>query len=142
EASDLRNLTKETSYLQAATLFNLCKDLDKKDIMPAIVFNFSRKEIERMLKKLVEELEKRQETKYMGSEDARYETKRINERRKAQYEEKKKQYQQAQKMKASSKQEAKAARNDEDNEGRGAAKAEAVDITQDMMMAEPKEPKD
>ncbi|CAJ1371957.1 unnamed protein product, partial [Effrenium voratum] len=55
---------------------------------------------------------------------------------------KKKQYQQAQKMKASSKQEAKAARNDEDNEGRGAAKAEAVDITQDMMMAEPKEPKD
>ncbi|CAJ1386510.1 unnamed protein product, partial [Effrenium voratum] len=62
EASDLRNLTKETSYLQAATLFNLCKDLDKKDIMPAIVFNFSRKEIERMLKKLVEELEKRQET--------------------------------------------------------------------------------
>lgn len=30
------------SSVEAATLFNLCKDLDKKDIMPAIVFNFSR----------------------------------------------------------------------------------------------------
>ena len=88
--------------------------------MPAIIFNFSRKEIERMLKKLVEELEKRQYDKcahryiiyiyiciiiyiyhimiyyecymeqlkaavcsserYFGDEDAKYRTKRLNEK--------------------------------------------------------------
>ncbi|OLP85030.1 putative ATP-dependent RNA helicase DDX60 [Symbiodinium microadriaticum] len=71
---DLTKLVKETSYLQAATLFKLCKDLDQKDIMPAIIFNFSRKEIERMLKKLVEELE------YWGDEEAKIRTRKINDK--------------------------------------------------------------
>eukprot|EP00434_Breviolum_minutum_P001099 symbB.v1.2.000962.t1/scaffold39.1/size394969/6 len=142
EATDLRILEKQTSYLQASTLFKLCKDLDSRDIMPAIFFNFSRKEIERMLRKLVEELEKRQYNKYFGDEDAKYRTKRLNERRRAEYEQKKKHWDEAQKMKASAKQEASAARKSGENEGRGGSKAEAVDTSADLMLAEPVEPKD
>ena len=73
-------LTELCKLCKASTLFKLCKDLDQKDIMPAIIFNFSRtecirgqigvhfiwkarKEIERMLKKLVEELERLQYNK-------------------------------------------------------------------------------
>lgn len=139
---DLRTLEKGTSYLQAATLFKLCKDLDSRDIMPAIFFNFSRKEIERMLKKLVDELEKRQYDKYFGDEDAKYRTKKLNERRRAEYEQKKKAFEEAQKMKASAKQESKAARASGENEGRGGNKSEAADTSADLMMVEPVEPMD
>lgn len=142
KATDLRTLEKETSYLQASTLFKLCKDLDSRDIMPAIFFNFSRKEIERMLRKLVDELETRQYNKYFGDEDAKYRTKRLNERRRTEYEQKKKHWDEAQKMKASAKQEASAARKSGENEGRGGAKAEAVDTSADLMLAEPVEPMD
>eukprot|EP00435_Cladocopium_sp_Y103_P062278 s262_g23.t2 len=140
--TDLRTLEKETSYLQAATLFKLCKDLDSRDIMPAIFFNFSRKEIERMLKKLVDELEKRQYDKYFGDEDAKYRTKKLNERRRAEYEQKRKAFEEAQKMKASAKQESKAARASGENEGRGGNKSEAADTSADLMMVEPVEPMD
>jgi len=45
-------------------------------------------------------------------------------------------------MKASAKQEASAARKSGENEGRGGSKAEAVDTSADLMLAEPVEPKD
>lgn len=142
EETDLRTLEKSTSYLQAATLFKLCKDLHNRDILPAIFFNFSRKEIERMLKKLIDELEKRQYDKYFGDEDAKYRTKKINERRKAEYDKKKDEYDKAQKMLASSKQEATAARKNNENEGRAGRNTEAVDTTAELMMVEPQEPTD
>mmetsp|Transcript_45205 Transcript_45205/g.105396 ORF Transcript_45205/g.105396 Transcript_45205/m.105396 type:complete len:1912 (+) Transcript_45205:101-5836(+) len=139
---DLTKLVKETSYLQASTLFKLCKDLDEKDIMPAIIFNFSRKEIERMLKKLVEELTRLQYDKYWGDQEAKIRTRKINDKRKAEYEEKKKAYDQAQKARASSKQEGNAARKSGEIEGRGGNKeATHVDMG-DVLMQEPQEPKD
>eukprot|EP00913_Durusdinium_trenchii_P008328 g7822.t1 len=121
-----------------------------------------RKEIERMLKKLIDELEKRQYDKYFGDEDAKYRTKKINERisdqphhlltrqvgwtwehepqtyctmkpkkTKAEYDKKKDEYDKAQKMLASSKQEATAARKNNENEGRAGRNTEAVDTTAD-----------
>jgi len=139
---DLTKLVKETSYLQAATLFKLCKDLDEKDIMPAIIFNFSRKELERMLNKLVHELERLQYNKYWGDEEAKIRTRKINDKRKADYDQKKAAFDEAQKMRASAKQEGTAARKSGEIEGRGGRKAEAVDISEDLMLQEPKEPKD
>lgn len=139
-ATDMTKIAKGASYLQPATLFKLCKDLDKRDIMPAIFFNFSRKEIEKMLLKLIKELEDQQHRKYMGTEEAQYKTKKINERRQADYEQKMKAYEQALKMKASSKQESNASRKSGEDEGRGANKGEAVDVSQDTQMPEPVKP--
>jgi len=137
EVTDITKLGKGSSYLQAATLMKICKDLDKKDIMPAIFFNFSRKEIEKMLQKLIQELKDQQHNKYYGTEEASYKSKKLMERRTAEYNQKKKAYDEAMKMKASSKQEANASRKSGENEGRGANKGEAVDVSQDTMMAEP-----
>jgi len=134
---DLSKMNKGTSYLQAATLFSLCRSLDKVECLPAIFFNFSRKEIERMLQKLVQELKDQQTQKYYGTEEAAYRSKKIMEKRNADYKAKKEAYDQAQKMRASKKQEATAARKDGEGEGRGANKGEAVDVSEDMAMAEP-----
>lgn len=139
---DMRKLGKGTSYLQAATLMKICKDLDKKDIMPAIFFNFSRKEIEKMLQKLIQELKDQQQNKYFGTEEASYRSRKLMERRQADYNQKKKAYDEAMKMKASSKQEANASRKSGENEGRGAEKNERVDTSADMTMAEPLPPVD
>lgn len=141
-ANDMTKIAKGASYLQPATLFKLCKDLDKRDIMPAIFFNFSRKEIEKMLRKLIQELEDQQHFKYMGTEEAQYNTKKINLKRQAGYEQAMKAYEQALKMKASSNQEAKAGRKSGDNEGRGGEKGETVDVSQDTQMPVPVKPDD
>mmetsp|Transcript_89239 Transcript_89239/g.277466 ORF Transcript_89239/g.277466 Transcript_89239/m.277466 type:complete len:979 (-) Transcript_89239:73-3009(-) len=136
-AVDLSKMHKGTSYLQASTLFRLCRSLDKVDCLPAIFFNFSRKEIEKMLKKLIRELKDQQYNKYYGTEEAAYRSKKIMEKREADYKAKKDAYDQAQKMKASKNQEATAARKNNEGEGRGAQKGEAVDVLEDMTMAEP-----
>jgi len=95
-----------------------------------------------MLKKLVQELKDQQTNKYYGTEEAAYKSKKIMERRMAEYNLKKTAYEQAQKMKASKKQEATAARKDGEGEGRGANNREAIDVSEDMAMAEPEEPID
>jgi len=139
---DLSKMTKGTSYMQAATLFRLCRSLDQVECLPAIFFNFSRKEIERMLQRLVQELKDQQTNKYYGTEEAAYRSKKIMEKRLADYKAKQEAFEQAQKMRASKKQEATAARKDGEGEGRGANKGEAVDVSEDMMMAEPEPPID
>mmetsp|Transcript_124043 Transcript_124043/g.345226 ORF Transcript_124043/g.345226 Transcript_124043/m.345226 type:complete len:658 (+) Transcript_124043:2976-4949(+) len=133
---------KGNSYLQAPTLFRLCRSLDHIECLPAIFFNFSRTEIERMLQKLVQELKDQQTNKYYGTEEAAYRSKKIMEKRMAEYNAKKTAYEQAQKMRASKKQESTAARKDNEGEGRGANKGEAVDVSEDAQMAEPEPPVD
>ncbi|CAE8692993.1 unnamed protein product [Polarella glacialis] len=140
--ADMTKLGKGSSYLQAATLYKLCRNLDKLEILPAIFFNFSRKEIERMLQKLVQELKDQQHNKYYGTEEASYKSKRIMEKREANFESAKVAYAQALKAKASASQESTAARKGGDEEGRGAGKSEAVDVSQESMMPEPIPPVD
>mmetsp|Transcript_59948 Transcript_59948/g.97036 ORF Transcript_59948/g.97036 Transcript_59948/m.97036 type:complete len:1938 (-) Transcript_59948:58-5871(-) len=140
--ADMTKLGKGSSYLQAATLYKLCRNLDKLEILPAIFFNFSRKEIERMLQKLVQELKDQQHNKYYGTEEASYKSKRIMEKREANFESAKVAYAQALKAKASASQESTAARKGGDEEGRGAGKSEAVDVSQESMMPEPIPPAD
>jgi len=135
-------MNKGNSYLQAATLFRLCRSLDNVQNLPAIFFNFSRKEIEKMLQKLVQELKDQQHNKYYGTEEAAWRSKKIMEKRMADYNAAKKAYEEAQKMKASKKQESTAARKEGEGEGRGAGKSEAVDVSEDMTMLPPEEPID
>ena len=63
-------MKKSTSYMQASTLVPLVRTLDELQFLPAIVFNFSRKDIECMLKRLVDELKDQQHYKYYGTEEA------------------------------------------------------------------------
>jgi len=128
--------------MRGETLFRLCRSLDNVQNLPAIFFNFNRKEIEKMLQKLVQELKDQQYNKHYGSEDAAWRSKKIMEKRMADYNVAKKAFEEAQKMKASKKQEANAARKDNEGEGRGASKSEAVDVMEDMTMLPPEEPID
>jgi len=141
--SDFRTMNKRSSYLQGANMFRLCRSLDELQYLPALVFNFSRKEIELMLRRLVKELKDQQYQKYYGDEEATYKSKKIMERRQAEYKAKMTAYEQALKANASKGQEAKAARKENDGEGgKAAGGKESVDASADMMMAEPEPPID
>eukprot|EP00929_Paragymnodinium_shiwhaense_P082526 TRINITY_DN4351_c0_g1_i1.p1 TRINITY_DN4351_c0_g1~~TRINITY_DN4351_c0_g1_i1.p1 ORF type:complete len:1954 (-),score=750.05 TRINITY_DN4351_c0_g1_i1:133-5994(-) len=144
KVKDLTKMGKSGSYLQGQTLFNLCKNLESSDDLPAIVFNFSRKEIDRMVTKLLQELKDRQYDKYYGTEEKMLRSKKIMEQRMTEYKRKMQDYEQAQKMLGSRNQESNAARkNDDGSDGRAAAKGtEAVDCTEAMQMVEPVEPID
>eukprot|EP00928_Gymnodinium_smaydae_P014150 TRINITY_DN15141_c0_g2_i3.p1 TRINITY_DN15141_c0_g2~~TRINITY_DN15141_c0_g2_i3.p1 ORF type:complete len:1998 (-),score=638.27 TRINITY_DN15141_c0_g2_i3:221-6076(-) len=142
EFVDMTKLSKATSYLQAPTLLSVCRKLDEASNLPAIFFNFNRKEIERMLAKLIQELKDRQYNKYYGTEDASYRSKKIMEKRMAIYKQKLEAWEQAQKMKASKNQEANAARKNADEDGgRGAGKAEAMEV-EEVDEQEPEPPID
>lgn len=142
QAVDFLKMNKASSYLQAATLFRLCRSLENVQNLPAIIFNFSRKEIEKMLQRLVQELKDQQYNKHYGTEEAAWRSKKIMEKRMADYNAAVKAFEEAQKMKASKNQEAKSARKDNEGEGRGAAKGESVDVMEDMTMLPPEEPID
>lgn len=58
--NDITKLVKRASYMQPATLYKLCRDLDGMQALPAIVFNFNRREIDRMLSRMIQELKDRQ----------------------------------------------------------------------------------
>mmetsp|Transcript_70413 Transcript_70413/g.168645 ORF Transcript_70413/g.168645 Transcript_70413/m.168645 type:complete len:1423 (-) Transcript_70413:98-4366(-) len=140
--ADLTKLTKSNGYMQADSLFQLFKLLDANDILPAIIFNFSRLELEKMRKSIVTKLKDMQHAKYYGDEDAMRRTEDIMRKRWADYEAKKKAFQEAQKANESKKQEAQAARKSGAGEGRGNNNIEAVDVSADLAMAEPQEPTD
>merc|ERR1719281_146145 len=63
--TDFRTMTKGSSYLRGSNLFRLCRELDEMEYLPALVFNFNRTEIQRMLVKLVTELKDQQYQKYL-----------------------------------------------------------------------------
>jgi len=141
KATDMTQLVQKNSYLQAATLVDLCRKLDKSEYLPAIIFNFSTKDIEKMLNRLVKELKDQQWNKYYGTEEAAWKSKKLMEARYKEYEAKKKAYEEALKAKGNKNQEAKAARKSGgDDEGRGNRNAEAADTTQDQMLDEPEPP--
>jgi len=140
---NLAKMPKSNSYLQASTLVPLIRTLDELQYLPAIVFNFARKDIERMVKTLVTELKDQQHYKYYGTEEANYKSKRIMEKRLSDYQNKLTAYEQAQKMLASKNQEGAAARKAAgDDEGRGARNIEAVDVSMDANMPPPPPPVD
>lgn len=140
---DVTKLSRSTSYLQPAPLFTLCSTLHQTCQLPAIVFNFSASEIRVMLSRLLKELENRQHQKYFGDEEAQYRSKKIMEKREAEYRTKLKLYEEAVKMKASKNQEAKAARkNAGDDEGRGAQKVQANEARDDTIPDPPAPPVD
>mmetsp|Transcript_33055 Transcript_33055/g.51346 ORF Transcript_33055/g.51346 Transcript_33055/m.51346 type:complete len:2017 (-) Transcript_33055:221-6271(-) len=117
EMPDFRSLSKATTYLKGEHIVRLCRELDQKQYLPAIVFNFNRKEIETALKRMVQELKDQQHNKYYGDEDATYRSRKIMAQRMAEYERKKVEYEQAVKAKASMNQEGSAARKNNDGEG-------------------------
>ena len=131
-------MKKSTSYMQASTLVPLVRTLDELQFLPAIVFNFSRKDIECMLKRLVDELKDQQHYKYYGTEEATLRSKQIMAKRQTDYANKMTAYEQAQKALASKNQEGTAARKSAgDDEGRGARKSEATDVSEALTMTEP-----
>mmetsp|Transcript_92223 Transcript_92223/g.176876 ORF Transcript_92223/g.176876 Transcript_92223/m.176876 type:complete len:1979 (-) Transcript_92223:351-6287(-) len=141
--TDFSEIKRSSSYLQGSNLVRICKALDERQYLPGIIFNFSRKEIDVMLRRMVKELKDRQYDKYYGDEDKTFKSKKIMERRQKEYNEKKSAYEQALKMQASKNQEGKAARkNADEGEGRQASSKEAVDVSQDLQMVEPKPPID
>jgi len=138
ENTDMLQLVQKNSYLQASTLVDLCRKLDKSEYLPAIIFNFSTKDIEKMLDRLVKELKDQQWNKYYGTEEAAWKSKRIMEARHKEYEAKKKAYEEALKAKGNKNQEGKAARKTGgDEDGRGNNNVEAADTAQDQMADEP-----
>jgi len=137
---DLTALYKSGSYLQADTQFRMFKQLESSDILPAIVFNFSRKELEKMCKGLAQRLKDLQHDKYFGDEEKRYYTEHvIMKKRRDEYQKKKEAYDQAQKANASKKQESQAARKNAEgqDEGRGARKLDVADVSEDAFLPEP-----
>jgi len=134
---NLMKLAKSNSYLQPASIHQLCKTLDKNGYLPGIIFNFDRAEIQTMLNGLVKELKDQQWNKYYGTEDRLYSTRQIMNKRTADYQAKLKQYEEAQKMKASGKQEGKASAADGEKRSK-----EAVDNSADAAMEAPIEPTD
>lgn len=139
--NDITKLVKRASYMQPATLYKLCRDLDGMQALPAIVFNFNRREIDRMLSRMIQELKDRQKNKYYGTEEARYRSKKIMEKRMADYQTKKTAWEQASKAKESKNQEAKANRKNAEDGERGAQKDEAAQVDEDVG-DEPQEPED
>ncbi|CDJ41656.1 DEAD/DEAH box helicase, putative [Eimeria tenella] len=74
-------------YLQPEKLLALCRTLDARRLLPALIFNFSRPQVRRMgigLSRLLEDL---QHNKYYGTEEAAYRTRAINKQRMERYEE-------------------------------------------------------
>jgi hypothetical protein len=138
---DFTTLHRSNSYLQGPTLYRLCKSLQEEDNLPVIIFNFAKKDIDRMRAKLVQELVDKQYFKYWGTEEVAYKSKRINEKRMAEYEKKMTAWEQAMKAGASKNQEnsARRAQGEEGGEGRAVAK-ESVDTRGDMEMDEPEPP--
>jgi len=67
--------------------YRLCKELQSAENLPAIIFNFSRKDIDRMRTKLLQELENKQYHKYYGTEEAAMKSKKIMEKRMKDYNE-------------------------------------------------------
>lgn len=145
EYVDLTKLAKASTYMQPQTLMRLVKELDKRECLPAIVFNFKVNDIQKMLSKLLQELKDQQWHKNYGTEEASYRSKKIMERRTAEYNARKLAWEQAQKMKASKDQESKAARKeakDDDDGGRGGGGGESVDVGMDQTLPEPVPPID
>lgn len=141
--TDMTKVSQGSSYLGASTLLRVCRDLDQAQNLPAIIFNFSRKEIDRMINKLSQELKDQQWHKYYGTEEAAYKSKKIMEKRQADYKKRMETFEQAQKAKSSKKQEGTAARKQADEgEGRSVAKTEAVSSMEDELMEEPEKPID
>jgi len=144
---DFRTLSKATAYMKGDNIVRLCRELDKKQYLPGIIFNFSRKEIELILKRMVQELKDQQHNKYYGDEEATYRSKKVMAQRMAEYERRKVEYEQAVKAKASMNQEGKAARQSNDGEGgrntdKGANEMGAEAMHAFESMAEPLPPTD
>ncbi|CAD7968229.1 unnamed protein product [Amoebophrya sp. A25] len=83
-----------------AKMYQLCRDLDRTDNLPTIVFNFNRVELKSMVTRLFTHMQQMQYDKYLGTEEARAATKAENAKREAEFQKKLKFYEAQLKLKA------------------------------------------
>mmetsp|Transcript_80735 Transcript_80735/g.168380 ORF Transcript_80735/g.168380 Transcript_80735/m.168380 type:complete len:1314 (-) Transcript_80735:305-4246(-) len=136
----LLNMERGTGYQNGKKLLSVCRDLDKANCLPAIIFNFDRIECVRMCTNLATELKDLQFDKYYGDEEKQKKTKQLMEKRWADYEAAKKRYDNAQKAKESKNQEAKASRKAGEDKKGGDKSAKSTNV--DEYLEHPAEPGD
>ena len=73
-------------YAKPADLNTMLRKLESCGLLPTILFNFDRGEINKMVEDLAEYLQQRQWKKYHGTEERSYRTKQENKKRKDAYE--------------------------------------------------------
>eukprot|EP00388_Colpodella_angusta_P007709 GDKJ01021591.1.p1 GENE.GDKJ01021591.1~~GDKJ01021591.1.p1 ORF type:complete len:1383 (+),score=486.63 GDKJ01021591.1:256-4149(+) len=103
---DMGGLRTEKTYLNPGVMIGLVRHLMKLDMLPAIVFNFSRDELHRMVFSMLKKFGIDQHYKYYGTEEARAKTKALNKKRMDEYERKVKEKEMNENMKQLSKRQA------------------------------------
>ncbi|CEL97702.1 unnamed protein product [Vitrella brassicaformis CCMP3155] len=95
----LRSVERRKTYLDPQKLLGVVRSLEGFDLLPVLIFNFSRTEIHAMVAKLVTFLHKQQHDKFYGDEERTKMTKMENKRRRDKYESQLKQLEMNEKMK-------------------------------------------
>lgn len=103
---DIGGLRTEKTYLNPGVMIGLVRHLMSHDMLPAIVFNFSRDELHRMVFSMLKKFATDQHYKYYGTEEARAKTKALNKKRTDEYERKLKEREMNENMKQMSRRQA------------------------------------